>query len=98
MDSRTPFRTRGNAASVGRPDQGTERDGALIPAIDLPLNHILKPADTAELEMLPIMQWLCLELGRAAGFAAPDVTLIAMPEGMVPALVVQRFDIRQGPR
>ena len=72
-------------------------DGALLPAIDLPFTHILKPAGTAGFEMLPIVEWLCLELGRAAGFTVPDVVLTAMPDGMAPALVVERFDIRLGP-
>ncbi|HUD94756.1 MAG TPA: HipA domain-containing protein [Sphingobium sp.] len=71
-------------------------DGALLPAIDLPFTHILKPAGTAGFEMLPLVEWLCLELGRAAGFAAPDIALIPMPDGMFPALIVERFDIRQG--
>lgn len=71
-------------------------DGALLPAIDLPFTHILKPAGTAGFEMLPIVEWLCLELGRAAGFAAPDIALTPMPEGMSPALIVERFDIRHG--
>jgi serine/threonine-protein kinase HipA len=57
----------------------------------------LKPAGTAGFDMLPIVEWLCLELGRAAGFETPDAALIAMPDGMPPALVVERFDIRRGP-
>lgn len=72
-------------------------DGTLLPAIDLPFTHILKPAGTAGFEMLPIVEWLCLELGRAAGFAAPDVALAVMPDGMAPALIVERFDIRLEP-
>ena len=71
-------------------------DGALVPAIDQPFTHILKPAGTAGFEMLPIVEWLCLELGRAAGFEVPDAALIEMPDGMAPALVVERFDIRRG--
>lgn len=71
-------------------------DGALLPAIDLPFTHILKPAGTAGFEMLPIVEWLCLKLGRAAGFAAPDIALTPMPDGMSPALIVERFDIREG--
>jgi serine/threonine-protein kinase HipA len=63
----------------------------------MPFTHILKPAGTAGFEMLPIVEWLCLALGRATGFAAPDVALTAMPDGMAPALVVERFDIRQAP-
>lgn len=72
-------------------------DGALLPAIDLPFTHILKPAGTAGFEMLPIVEWLCLEFGRAAGFAVPDSALTPMPDGMSPALIVERFDIRHGP-
>ena len=71
-------------------------DGALVPAIDHPFTHILKPAGTAGFETLPIVEWLCLELGRAAGFDVPDAALLAMPDGMSPALVVERFDIRRG--
>jgi serine/threonine-protein kinase HipA len=73
------------------------KDGALVPAIDQPFTHILKPAGTAGFDMLPIVEWLCLELGRAAGFETPNAALIAMPDGMPPALVVERFDIRRGP-
>ena len=73
-------------------------DGALVPAIDQPFTHILKPAGTAGFEMLPTVEWLCLELGRAAGFEVPDAALIEMPDGMAPALVVERFDIRRGPK
>ncbi|MBU3032312.1 HipA domain-containing protein [Paracoccus marinaquae] len=73
------------------------QDGSLVPAIDLPFTHILKPAGTAGFEMLPIVEWLCLEVGRASGLTAPDVALTAMPDGMSPALIVERFDIRRGP-
>jgi serine/threonine-protein kinase HipA len=73
-------------------------DGALVPAIDQPFTHILKPAGTAGFEMLPIVEWLCLELGRAARFEVPDAALLEMPNGMSPALVVERFDIRRGPQ
>ena len=72
-------------------------DGALVPAIDQPFTHIFKPAGTAGFEALPIVEWLCLEFGRAAGFDVPAVALIEMPDGMPPALVVERFDIRRGP-
>lgn len=72
-------------------------DGTLVPAIDQPFTHILKPAGTAGFETLPIVEWLCLELGRTAGFNVPDAALLEMPDGMSPALVVERFDIRRGP-
>ncbi len=71
-------------------------DGALLPAINQPFTHILKPAGTAGFETLPIVEWLCLELGRSAGFDVPDAALLQMPDGMSPALVIERFDIRRG--
>ena len=70
-------------------------DGTLVPATDRPFTHILKPAGTGGFEALPIVEWLCLELGRAAGFEVPAAALIVMPDGMPPALVVERFDIRR---
>ena len=73
-------------------------DGDLVPAIDQPFTHILKPAGTAGYETLPVVEWLCLEFGRAAGFDVPSAALIEMPDGMSPALVVERFDIRHGPQ
>lgn len=71
-------------------------DGALVPAVDQPFTHILKPAGTAGFETLPIVEWLGLELGRAAGFEVPAAALIEMPDDMPPALVIERFDIRRG--
>jgi serine/threonine-protein kinase HipA len=49
----------------------------------------------AGFETLPVAEWLCLEFGRAAGFDVPAAALIEMPDGMPPALVVERFDIRR---
>lgn len=72
-------------------------EGTLIAAIGAPFTHILKPAGTAGFEALPVVEWLCLEFGRAAGFVVPDAALIGMPDGMAPALVVERFDIRVAP-
>jgi serine/threonine-protein kinase HipA len=72
-------------------------EGELVPAIDQPFTHILKPAGTAGFETLPVVEWLCLQLGRAAGFEVPSAALVEMPDGMPPALVVERFDIRRGP-
>lgn len=72
-------------------------DGTLIAATDAPFTHVLKPAGTAGFEALPVVEWLCLELGRASGFLVPDAALVGMPDGMAPALVVERFDIRVAP-
>ena len=72
-------------------------DGALVPAFGRAFTHVLKPAGTGAFEALPVLEWLCLELGRACGFEVPTTALIEMPDGMPPALLVERFDIRCGP-
>jgi len=72
-----------------------DREGMLIPATDQPFTHILKPAGTSGFERMPVVEWLCLSLGRAAGFIVPDFALVPMPDNMPPALLVERFDIRQ---
>lgn len=70
-------------------------DGDLIPATDAPFTHILKPAGVQGFERLPIVEWISLNLARAAEFETPEVALIEMPDGMEPALLVERFDIRR---
>ncbi len=71
-------------------------DGRLSPSIGTLFTHILKPAGTSGFEALPLVEWVGLALARAAGFAVPDASLIAMPDGLPPALLVERFDIRAG--
>ena len=73
-----------------------DAQGSLLPGVTKPFTHILKPAGTGGYEALPVIEWLALGLGRAAGFSAPDTALVAMPDGMPPALIVERFDIRVG--
>ena len=77
--------------------EGVERDAAPQHLHGRSVAGVLVDAGTAGFEMLPVVEWLCLELGRAAGFNVPDVALTAMPDGMAPALIVERFDIRRGP-
>jgi serine/threonine-protein kinase HipA len=71
-----------------------DRDGTLIPSIEKPFTHILKPAGTSGFEALPVIEWQSLALGATAGFATPSMALVPMPDGMSPALLVERFDIR----
>lgn len=71
-------------------------DGRLTPSVGTPFTHILKPAGVSGFEAVPLVEWIGLDLARAAGFTVPATALIAMPDGMPPALVVERFDIRQG--
>ena len=70
--------------------------GQLLPGTGNPFTHIFKPAGTSGFEVLPIVEWLCLTLGRACGFDVPTIALINMPDQLPPALVVERFDIREG--
>lgn len=71
-------------------------DGALLPSTGQPFTHILKPAGTGGFETLPVVEYLSLALGAAAGFEAPAMALVPMPDGVPPALIVERFDIRRG--
>jgi serine/threonine-protein kinase HipA len=70
-------------------------DGVLTDAAAAPFTHILKPAGTGGFEDLPIVEWIDLALARAVGFQTPEAALIDMPDGMPPALLVERFDIRR---
>jgi serine/threonine-protein kinase HipA len=71
-------------------------DGRLSPSTGTPFTHILKPAGTSGFDALPLVEWIGLALAREAGFAVPATALITMPDGMPPALLVERFDIRAG--
>lgn len=71
-------------------------DGALLPSTGRPFTHILKPAGTSGFETLPAVEYMSLALGASAGFEAPSMALVPMPDGMSPALIVERFDIRRG--
>jgi serine/threonine-protein kinase HipA len=73
-----------------------DRNGVLSPASGKPFTHILKPAGTSGYDALPVVEWISMALGRAAGFEAPATALVAMPDKMPPALIVERFDVRQG--
>ena len=71
-----------------------DSEGVLSPSTGKPFTHILKPAGTSGYDALPLVEWTAMALGRAAGFEAPATALVGMPDGMPPALVVERFDIR----
>lgn len=69
-------------------------EGVLRPATGLPFTHILKPAGTSGFETLPLVEWIGLALARGVGLEVAGNALVLMPDGMPPALVVERFDIR----
>ena len=73
-----------------------DADGTLSPSVGRPFTHILKPAGTSGFEALPVVEWQALTLGAAAGFETPAMALVPMPDGMPPALLVERFDVRVG--
>jgi len=68
-------------------------DGELLPSVELPFTHILKPAGLGGFEAMPVVEWTCLTLARAVGLPVPEIALVAMPRDMAPALLVERFDI-----
>ena len=71
-----------------------DEDGILCASTGKPFTHILKPAGTSGYEAIPVIEWQSLALGRAAGFVTPETALVLMPDGMPPALLVERFDIK----
>lgn len=70
--------------------------GVLIDASRHPFTHILKPASGAGFDSLPLVEWAALEMAHAVGLEVPPHALVQMPDGLPPALVVERFDIRHG--
>lgn len=72
-----------------------DQQGRLLPSIGTPFTHILKPAGTSGFEALPIVEWLCLALSRACRFDVPTTALVQMPDNLPPAMVVERFDVRE---
>jgi serine/threonine-protein kinase HipA len=70
-------------------------EGVLVPATDKPFTHILKPAGNGGYEALPLVEWLALTLGRQSGLQVPEAAIVPMPDGMPPAFVIERFDIRK---
>jgi serine/threonine-protein kinase HipA len=72
-----------------------DADGALSAATGKPFTHILKPAGTGGYDALPVVEWVAMALGRTAGLEVPATALVAMPDGMPPALLVERFDVRE---
>ncbi len=73
-----------------------DEKGLLTPSTSTPFTHILKPAGGAGYEALPLIEWLALAIGAASGLDAPQSALVTMPDGLPPALLVERFDIRRG--
>lgn len=70
--------------------------GRLVPGTTVPFTHVLKPAGTSGFQALPVIEYLSMTLGLAAGLESSAVALTAMPDGMPPALIVERFDICSG--
>lgn len=72
-----------------------DQAGNLSPSITDPFTHILKPAGVEGFEQLPLVEWLALDLARRCNFQVPAFALLVMHNDLAPALVVERFDIRQ---
>jgi len=72
--------------------------GDLTGAGDTAFTHILKPSPGAGFEALPLIEHTCLTAARACGFDTADHALIAMPDSLPDALLIERFDIRKSSR
>ena len=72
-------------------------DGMLRPARDQrAFTHILKPSPGAGFEELPLVEAACLAAAQACGFETAAHAIVTMPGDLPDALLVERFDIRQG--
>jgi serine/threonine-protein kinase HipA len=71
-----------------------DANGIVSPSTTTLFTHILKPSGAGGFEALPVIEWLSLSLGGACGFTVPARALVRMPDGMHPALLIERFDIR----
>jgi serine/threonine-protein kinase HipA len=71
--------------------------GNLFPARDTPFTHILKFPGTEDWEAMGGVEWFCLETARRAGLNVTKTALIANVDGLAPAVLSERWDIRQGP-
>lgn len=71
-----------------------DASGMLTPSVESSFTHILKPAGTAGFESLPVVEWMGLTFARTVGLSVPESALVRMPDNMPPALLVERFDIR----
>ena len=89
-----------DAASFRHPDQSpneSRREWGSNPEHPHAPSRIFSSRQAgAGYEALPLIEWLALALGSTAGLDAPPTALVAMPDGMPPALLVERFDIRRG--
>lgn len=65
----------------------------ILPAVHSTFSHILKVPREGYYESLPAVEWMGLEIARRAGLDTADAALVQMPEGMAPALLIERFDI-----
>ena len=93
------LRARRNAAAFGCPDQGADvprcRRHALAQHRQAVHAYPEAGRNRADTKRCRSSNGWLMALGRAAGFAVPATALAVMPDGMPPALIVERFDIRE---
>lgn len=73
------------------PDHGGSH--VLTPAVNTTFSHILKVPREGYYASLPAVEWAGLKMAQEAGLPTAAHALVEMPDGMAPALVVERFDI-----
>lgn len=68
--------------------------GNLSPASNRPFTHILKvPGSHYELECMCVIEWVGMEMARAAGLDTPEFCMVKPYPHKPPFLLVERFDI-----
>ncbi len=71
-------------------------DGRLVPSVgaENSFTHLLKlPGGGDKLGALGALEWLSLQVAEKTGVETTKHALVALPNGLPPALVVERFDI-----
>lgn len=65
----------------------------MMPAVRTTFSHILKVPREGFYASFPAIEWAGLEMARRAGLPTAHHALVEMPDGMAPALAIERFDI-----
>lgn len=65
----------------------------VMSAVRTTFSHILKVPREGYYASLPATEWLGLELAKRAGLETAEHALVEMPDGMAPALLIERFDL-----
>lgn len=74
-----------------------DENGRIYPSTetDKSFTHILKLPNGGILCALGALEWFCLEIAERSGLDTTKHALVELPQGLPPAVLVERFDIPQ---